>query len=214
MGEPMLLPESRHPEWDLLYRAGWTFGRIAARHGAPASTVHRHLQQRTIIDPGFKEDYLANVTGDPNPVPRKTWMQRVEELEEFVAVACRPPVRSGRDRDEQNLAAWLSQQRVRERAGQLSPAQRQALDAVGDWRTSSRERADEQRWLRRLGELKEFLATEGNWPRYEGFRCEDERILGVWLHRQRQRNHRNLLTAEEVRLLNGTVPGWNQPHRR
>ena len=39
------------------------------------------------------------------------------------------------------------------------------------------------------------------WPRYKGFDGEDERVLGVWLHGQRQKRHRNLLSGEEIGLL-------------
>ncbi|MDJ0356644.1 helicase associated domain-containing protein [Paenarthrobacter sp. PH39-S1] len=208
-----VVPESSHPEWDLMYRAGLPFGRIAALCHAPASTVHRHLQHRIVIDPGLNEDYQANKTTDSRPLPGKAWLQRVEELRKHIAVAGRAPVHSGATREEQNLASWLSQQRARERHGRLHPSHLEVLDAVGEWRSTPREIADAQRWFTRLGQLKEFVATERPWPRYKGFSSEDERVLGVWLHGQRQKNHRNQLTDDQIRFLNSTVPGWSQPHR-
>ena len=106
-----MMSEGRHPEWNLMYRAGLSFGRISALCHAPVSTVHRHLQQRTLADPSLLDDYRTNRVSDAVRVPGKVWLHGMEELKVFVTAARRDPGGSGRTRDEQVLGAWLGGQR-------------------------------------------------------------------------------------------------------
>ncbi|WP_442951375.1 helicase associated domain-containing protein [Paenarthrobacter sp. Z7-10] len=88
-------------------------------------------------------------------------------------------------------------------------AQEEALDSLGTWRTPQRTIHDGQRWIHRLTELRSFVAQQRRWPRYKNPHTEAERILGVWLHGQKQNHTRNKLSPAQTRLLDERVPGWS-----
>ncbi|MBG0741825.1 helicase associated domain-containing protein [Paeniglutamicibacter antarcticus] len=202
---------SRHPEWDLMYRKGLPFGRIAELCHAPKSTVHRHLQVHGRTDPGLRQDHEANrppLTG-PHRRPTDAWTQRFNQLQLFMVTHQRPPATTGQQDTEPSLARWLSQQRSAARHGRLGHAAEEALDSLGNWRTPQRTLHDGQRWIHRLTELRSFIDQERRWPRYKGPRTEEERILGVWLHGQKQKHTRNTLTPAQIWFLDERVPGWS-----
>lgn len=176
-----------------MYRKGISFRRIADLCDAPVSTVHRHLQRRTSLDPGLRNDYLANKPKLVRAEPSKDWWRGLQQLETFMKETCRTPVTTGLTKGEKGLAHWLSRQRLQERRGQLTVAQKKALDETGEWRTTVRMQQDTARWHYRLGQTQEFLKDQARWPRYHGFDTEEERVLGVWLHGQRQNKHRHAI---------------------
>ncbi|WP_395940353.1 helicase associated domain-containing protein [Arthrobacter sp. U41] len=107
------------------------------------------------------------------------------------------------------LANWLSIRRRAARAGDLNEAERQLLAVLPGWEDSPRSRSDAERWNRRLEELRAFRASEGRWPQFRRPVPESERVLGVWLHAQRQTFGAGQLQTEALSQLDSTVPGWN-----
>ncbi|WP_370871366.1 helicase associated domain-containing protein [Pseudarthrobacter oxydans] len=83
------------------------------------------------------------------------------------------------------------------------------LSTLPGWMQDQRSRTDRERWHARLEELRRFRELEGRWPRFRAPVAEEERVLGVWLHLQRQKFGRGSLLAHELQLLDLCAPGWN-----
>lgn len=58
-------------------------------------------------------------------------------------------------------------------------------------------------------ELQNFKTEHGKWPRFRKADSEAERVLGVWLHAQRQKAQNGQLAENNQRALDTAVPGWN-----
>ena len=200
-----------HPEWLLMYRKGLPFGLIATLCKAPRSTVHAYLRRQSQLHRELAEEHERNRPSEGiqyRGVPQ-SWVEHVETLKAFIDVHGRMPRNGGRPDGETALASWLSAQRRKHLDGGLRPEALELLKAIPDWEVSARALEDRQRWHQRLAELRLFLDSEGRWPRYRGYRSEDERVLGVWLHGQKQKLTNRLLTEEEVRALTDAAPGWD-----
>jgi hypothetical protein len=91
----------------------------------------------------------------------------------------------------------------------LPEDRRQILAVLPGWDSSQRADLDAERWETRLEQLRAFAAAEGRWPRFRNPADEAERVLGVWLHSQRQAFGDGRLTSAEVTLLDAKVRGWN-----
>lgn len=72
-----------------------------------------------------------------------------------------------------------------------------------------RKELERKRWQERLVELHDFKVRYGTWPRFRNAVSEAERILGVWLHGQRQKASRDGLSARELQALDAAATGWN-----
>jgi hypothetical protein len=200
--------ESRHPEWDLMYRQGLTAGRIAAICGARRQTVARHIQERVNIDPAIEHERVSNPPAGPFP-PSPVWFSRLEAVRLFKEQHGTFPSSRSQDEAERKLAHWLSEQRRRARAGDLTAAKRAALAAIPGWETPLRQIVDERRWQGLLAELVAYKNEHGRWPSYRGALSEQERVLGVWLHARRQEASQRTLAEERRARLDTAVPGWN-----
>ncbi|MHB8872264.1 MAG: helicase associated domain-containing protein [Myxococcaceae bacterium] len=96
--------------------------------------------------------------------------------------------------DYPGLGIWVSQQRVRSRAGKLSRQHKHRLDALGFvWDRPS------DTWLRHLDELGAYFQKHGhgNVPHHS----TEDRRLAQWLGQQRHRLRLGRLTQERMRDL-------------
>jgi hypothetical protein len=201
--------ESRHPEWDLMYRKGLTVGRIAVLCGAVGETVARHIRVQRAKFPEIQAEHVSNRPADKRRPARAGWLANVDALSAFRQVHGRYPTTGDADMANRRLAQWLSLQRRAERAGTLPEDRRRALSVLPGWANNQRAAAEAERWLTRLGELQAFRVAEDRWPRFRTPADEAERVLGVWLHGQRQSFGKGRLTRDQERLLNSVVPDWN-----
>ncbi len=192
----------------MMYRMGLTYGQIAVACNAPRSTVHRHLQGRQREDAGLRLEHVSNLPRRQEGPVRDRWTQSLQEVISFIDSVGRQPSK-GPTRAERALASWLSLQRTEHKHGRLSMSKLAAFADLHGWETPERTRADRKRWEERLDELNEFVLSERRWPRYKVFRSESERVLGVWLHGQRQKNRSGSLTALQVAALNENARGWD-----
>jgi hypothetical protein len=92
--------------------------------------------------------------------------------------------------------------------GTLHPAYRDGLARDPGWDGNPRAAANEVRWHDRLVQLMDFRAEGNEWLRHQNYTSELEHTLGVWIHSQRLKHHRDGLGPENVRLLDGALPGW------
>lgn len=201
--------ESQHPEWDLMYRKGLTVKRIAAPCGAVPQTVSRHVRVQRAKYPDMIAEHMANRPEDTLRPPGPSWHANIDAVAAFRRAHGRYPTSSDPDPTNRGLAQWLSLQRRADRAGTL-PEDRRTLPAgLPGWESNQRAQLEAERWSARLEELRAFHAQMGRWPRFRDPVDEGERVLGVWLHAQRQSFGAGHLSREQVRLLDARAPGWN-----
>jgi hypothetical protein len=201
--------ESRHPEWDLMYRKGLTGARIAEFCGAVGETVARHIRVQRAKYPDLEAELRANLPAEkPRPLLR-SWQSNVDALASIRALEGAYPTSGDPDPERRRLATWLSVQRRSHGGGQLAANKRDALRVLPGWENDQRRERERQRWHARAADLQAFKAERGRWPRFRGHVDEAERVLGVWLHAQRQSYGRGQLDERETRLLDSKVPGWN-----
>lgn len=119
-------------------------------------------------------------------------------------------------KEESSLGRWLEKQRAVAVKGDLPADKRRALDEAGNWLAPPRAQLDLRRWDIRLEELAAFVEAESRFPSYRYAESDTERVLGNWLHGQRQQVSRGKLSAGQLQSLQEMVPGWNarQPRRR
>lgn len=200
---------SLHPEWDLMYRKGLTVKRIAGLCHAVPQTVSRHIRIQRAIFADMETEHLANVRpARPRP-PSQNWLATLERVAEFHGKCGRYPTSGDPDPAVRRLARWLSELRRADRAGKVSDDRRALLAVLPAWDRNQRPQLEAERWRVRLGQLSAFRLAEDRWPRFRGARDEAERVLGVWLHAQRQDFGAGGLSGEEVQLLDAAAPGWN-----
>ena len=197
--------ESRNQEWVMMYAAGLSCERIAELCRVSRAAVFAHIQEHATIDPGLRNRHQTRAE---DPVARR-WNTTYQALKRFVDRTDWWPV-SGTDGTEGELALWIAEQRRRHRRGLLSEDRIILLDAAGPWQLSSRALADEQRWWTRLKEAATNRRETGRWPRWRNPDNEQERVLGVWIHGQRQQLTRALLTDDKLAALNENLPGWSE----
>jgi hypothetical protein len=146
----------------------------------------------------------------PEQTPlRGQWVQRLGELTDFIAGNGRLPFVKGHGDVESRLARWLAQQRSAASLNNLPVEKRRALAVLGDWASTPRAQNDARRWEERLEGLAAFVGKEGRFPSYRRPTSERERLLGTWLHGQRQRAFNHRLRADRLQSLHERVPGWN-----
>lgn len=200
---------SHHPEWDLMYRKGLMLARIAELCHAVPQTVARHIRVQRALFPDMESEHLANRRPlTPRP-PSAGWLATLEEVEAFQRAHGRYPTSGDPDPENRRLARWLSELRRADRAGKLLDDRRKLLAVLPGWDQNQRPKIEAERWMTRLEELRTFREAGGRWPRFRDARDEAERVLGVWLHAQRQDFGAGRLSDEEVELLDASVPGWN-----
>lgn len=192
-----------------MYRKGLTVGRIAAVCGALPQTVGSHIRIQRAASPDMTAEHLSNRPADTPKPPSATWRSNLAALAELRKSSGRYPTSHDRDPVNRRLANWLSIQRRLARAGRLDDERRKLLAVLPGWDADQRSAEQVERWRTRLGELRAFKASQGRWPKYLKQVPEGERVLGVWLHAQRQAFGAGRLDDEQLLQLDSALPGWN-----
>jgi hypothetical protein len=192
-----------------MYRKGLTAARIANLCAAIPQTVSRHLRVQRENYPEMLVEHLANRPANKPRPPSAAWMANVDAVSAFRRAHGRYPTTRDSDPAHRKLARWLSLQRHDNRAGVLPEDRRQILGCLPGWDSNQRAELHAERWEIRFEQLRTFRAAEGRWPRLRDPADGTERLLGVWLHAQRQAFGAGRLTSAEVKLLDAKVRGWN-----
>lgn len=189
-----------------MFAAGITVLEIAQHCKVKAPTVRWHLHAREKYQPGLRAQHLQALAARPKPLTHGSWLQRFEQLAKHLSETGQFPLRD--ESDGRNLADWLTAQRKHERAGKLSPPQINALNMLGDWRTTNLARDRDALWQRRFKELKTYQQMNLGMPRWRNHSSEEERVLGVWLHTQYRKRLAGKLEPDRERMLDSAFPGW------
>jgi len=203
------LRKAPYPEWVLMYRLGLGRDHIAALVRAPPATVGYHLRVARFQDPQLEAAHRA-----AGAAPSAAAVARMEEVIAWVTGAGRLPRGRSADQAERSMEAWIRQRRSEAAVGTLHPSYRDGLARIPGWDTNARTAADEARWHARLAELVRYRAEGIDWPRHREYDTEEERVLGVWIHGQRQKFREGTLSPGKAAQLDAAIPGWQQGRTR
>ena len=175
--------------------ASWVWNQRQLRKGTLKSNGNvRHVmtpEQVNLLDKlGFRWDARVD-----------KWVENFERLKAF-------NVKYGHcdvgltETDDEDLTGWVNSQRARQSAGKLPTEQKAMLDAIGfTWDGKS-----EQKWHKMYDRLRQYRETNGDVdvPR----KWKGDSKLATWVGLQRQRRKKNLISKEEVALLDELSFTW------
>ena len=194
----------------------WTKGldpwRIAVLCRVPYRKVYDHIRTRTMHNPDLLGQRLMvhdqpALTPGGLKKPKPTWKERCAELVTFRQVHGRFP--RGYIEDEATLYSFLQNQRRQYRAGKLPDSRKIYLDEhVPGWLTPPKAERERALWEQRANETKTFVREQGRYPRYKGAVKPSEKMLAVWLNRQRHCQRLGNLGNCRRQWLNDHLPGW------
>ncbi len=185
--------------------------RIAVLCRVPYRKVYDHIRSTVIQNPSLFGQRL--MVHDRPALPRgglrkrRSWRERCVELADFQRIYGRLP--RGYLDGESSLYSFLQYQREQYRAGKLPESKKVYLDdQVPGWLTPPKAEREQALWQQRVTELEKFIRNHGRYPRYKQAVDDSEKVLAVWLQRQRQCSRTGNLGLLRERQLNTAVPGW------
>lgn len=130
------------------------------------------------------------------------WEVGLRTLHDYVAEHGTADVPAGAQLDGYRLGLWVRRHREDHRAGDLSPDQVDALEALPGWRWGG----TEQQWDEGIAALRSYVAEHGvaspaQKTVIDGF------PLGMWVHHRRQQYRQGVLARDRVQVLEA-LPGW------
>lgn len=205
-------------EWFYMWTRGLDPWRIAVLCRVPYRKVYDHIRTRTMHNPDLFGQRLM-VHGQPAlppgglKKPKPTWEERSAELVDFRRVHGRFP--RGYLEGEGTLYSFLQNQRRQYRAGKLIDLSKRCLDEqVPGWLTPPKAERERALWQQRVTEVETFLRERGRFPRYKTAVDSSEKVLAVWLERQRHCLRAGKLGQPRESQLNAAAPGWQIPGGR
>ena len=196
----------------------WTKGldiwRIAVLCRVPYRKVYEHIRNRVAYHPElFGQRLMLHdhpqlpPGGLKKQKPKIPWTERAQGLAEFKRVHGRFP--RGYIEAEQPLYTFMQYQRQQYRAGKLPEPRKRHLDeSVPGWLTPPKKERENALWHQRLMELEEFLRERARYPRYKTGMDSSEKVLAVWVERQRRCSHAGKLARGRKTQLDTAAPGW------
>lgn len=194
----------------------WTKGldiwRIAVLCRVPYRKVYEHIRNRIAYHP---ELFGARLMVHDQPAlppgglkkPKPTWEERAADLVDSRQVYGRFP--RGYIEAEQQLYTFMQYQRQQYRAGKLSETKKTALDEqLPGWLTLPKAERERALWQQRVSELEAFLREHGRYPRYKTAMDSSEKILAVWVERQRHCSRAGKLAKFRKTQLDSAAPDW------
>lgn len=201
-------------EWFYMWTKGLDPRRIATVCRVPYRKVYEHIHARVSYNPErFGQRLMLHdhpklpPRGLTKPTPKIPWMERAGELSRFRRVHGRFP--RGYLEGEQQLYSFLQHQRKRYRAGKLTEPRKSFLDEhIPGWLTPPKAEREDALWEQRLRELENFTKEQERYPRYKKPKDPSEKILAVWVDRQRHCLRNGTLREARYKQLNEQVPDW------
>lgn len=83
------------------------------------------------------------------------------------------------------------------------------LSSLNGWEVDTPRARRDAHWRSMLEGVSEYVASTGWMPRYKTFETEEERVLGMWLHRQHQGRSESTLAPWRLTALDEAIPGWH-----
>ena len=204
-------------EWFYMWTKGLDPWRIAVLCRVPYRKVYDHIRTRITYHP---ELFGARLMVHDQPAlppgglkkPKPSWAERCAELVRFRQAYGRFP--RGYIEDEATLYRFLQNQRRQYRAGKLPETKKTALDEqLPGWLTLPKAERERALWQQRVKELETFLRERGGYPRYKTAKDPAEKVLAVWVERQRHCSRTGKLGRLRLSQLNAAAPDWQTSGR-
>jgi hypothetical protein len=205
-------------EWILMYSRGVPVAVIAKWCRVDVGRV-RQLIARQIRNNPTWFDRCLRIHDRPTPdrsrrFSRPTreglWWKHYNDVAAHVAAHGGLPSQNHGD-ESRVLYRWIEAQRRQNDAGNLTQDKLDALDRLGAWQGRRRGHPDEH-WATRLLEVRRFRDRTGRLPVYDPQGRPEERVLAVWISRQRTWERKGRLRFDRRQRLNAVLPGW-MPHK-
>ena len=199
-------------EWFYMWTKGLDPWRIAVLCRVPYRKVYDHIRTRITYHPELFGQRLMVHDQPALPPgglkkPKPTWEERAADLVDFRQVYGRFP--RGYLEGESSLYSFLQSQRGRYRAGKLLRPRTHYLDEnLPGWLTPPKAERESCLWEQRLVEAEEFLRDSGRFPQYKTASNSAEKVLAVWITRQRDCHRRGKLEGRRREKLDAKLPGW------
>lgn len=211
--EPVDSPAPQHwsrTEWFYMWTKGLDPWRIAALCRVPYRKVYNHIRARVSNKPELFGQRLMLHDHPQLPPgglkkPKIPWMERAEELADFGRVHGRFP--RGYLDGESVLYSFLQYQRKQYRAGKLPSGRKSFLDErLPGWLTPPKKEREDALWAQRAGELDAFVRQYGRIPQYKTAEYPLEKVLSVWVTRQRHCKRLGNLDPEREQRIHESFP--------
>jgi superfamily II DNA or RNA helicase len=131
------------------------------------------------------------------------WMEKYNIVKLFNKKDGKYPSQHSKDKKEKRSSLWISKQKSNKRKDKLTKKQIILLEKLPDWEWDN---DLEEKWMEKYNIVKLFYSKNNKCAN----RCstdEEEKILGRWIDTQKSNKKKNILTEEQIKLLN-TIPGW------
>ncbi|MHA7241396.1 helicase associated domain-containing protein [Arthrobacter sp. TMS1-12-1] len=223
--DDLILAEDEYPqgacenrqEWLLMYSRGVPPAVIAGWSRVDVRRVHRAIDRQAERCPGwFGRCWLIHDQPAPSGNRRRfrrsreqVWWEHYAHMSAYVNRVGGLPAQND-SAEARVLYRWLENQRRSFDAGRLAQDRIEALNRLGEW-VGARKGDPEELWALRLEQVRQFRAKAGRFPFYDPQRHPDEKILAVWLHRQRTWWRKGRLRPDRQETLTGVLPGWDAP---
>lgn len=136
------------------------------------------------------------------------WLKQLTKLEAFKIKFGHCNVEFQK-RDYKDLLAWLIKQRVHKKEKRLQPERIKLLDELGiEWKAGA---LREVKWREKYEKLKQYNIENGNSD--VPYAYPNDSQLAAWVSNQRVQYKKNLLTNEQINLLNQINFTWNHRDR-
>lgn len=222
--DDLILAEDEYPqgacenrqEWLLMYSRGMPPAVIATWCRVDARRVHRAIDRQSARHPEwFDRCWVLHDQPAPSSNRRRyrrsreqVWWEHYVHMTAYVERVGGLPAQND-SAEARVLYRWLENQRRTHDAGRLTPDKVGALDRLGEW-VGTRKGNPDELWVRRLEQVQQFRDKSGRFPVYDPQRRPDEKVLAVWLGRQRTWLRKGRLRTDRRETLGDTLPGWNR----
>jgi hypothetical protein len=223
--DDLILSEEQYPqgpceskqEWLLMYSRGVSVQVIAMWCRVELRRVNRAVNRHARHSPSWF-DHCLRIHDQPAPSRNKRntrpsreqlWQKQYADLAEHVRERGKMPAQNDSEHSRK-LYRWVEAQRRQDDVGNLTQDKRDALDRLGDWQGIRRGPGDGH-WDKRLSDVHRFRDLTGRFPIYDPERRPDERLLAVWVTRQRTWARTGRLRFDRRQRLTAMLPDWMPP---
>ncbi|MHA7192008.1 helicase associated domain-containing protein [Arthrobacter sp. MDT2-16] len=208
-------PAENRQEWLLMYSRGVPPAVIAEWCRVDVRRVHRAVDRQIGRHPRwFDRCWVIHDQPAPSSAKRRfrrnreqVWWEHYADMASYVYRVGGLPAQND-SMEAKVLYRWVENQRRSHDAGRLAQDKIEALDRVGEW-IGTRKGNPEELWARRLEQVQRFRDETGRFPVYDPQRHPDEKVLAVWLGRQRTWHRRGRIRGDRQEQLSQVLPGWN-----
>ena len=148
----------------------------------------------------FLEDYKDYFKTD-----EEKWNERLQELKLFINKNKKKPTQSSKNTYEKKLGNWIESQNTTYKNNSKGMSSSERCNIWSQFLEEYKQyfETDEEKWIKTLQELKQFIIKHKISPRQSGDdRTETEQILGRWLSHQKNNYKTKIHCMKDIEIYN------------